>query len=109
MRNTERGEAPQAARPRARGPEDEPDSGNVFMGGNAVETLAGYIQEAEKLLEARDAIVQDVAAIVKSAKELGIIPQVFRKILQRRRMAAEKRRTYDDQLTTCEELLRKYI
>lgn len=101
-------DAPQAAEPRARGPEDE-GSANTFLGGNAVPTLAEYIRQAEKLLEARDTINQDVTQIVKSVKSLGVIPQVFRKILQRRRMDAEKRRAIDDQLTTCEELLRKYL
>ena len=62
------------------------------IGGNAAAELKNYVERAERLIEEKAAITEDIKSVLDEAKAKGFDKKIIRKVIKLRAEDAEKRR-----------------
>ena len=97
--------------PRRRRTEIEDNGGEAAIGHNSVlnakdkAKLSGFVQEIEYHEEQKRALMADMGAIYKEAKEAGFDTKAIRHIVKLRRMEREKRDAFENAVDTYRQAL----
>ena len=74
------------------------DDENIVAGDNTRSRLIEFVERIEKNEEEKAQVADVIKSVYAEAKSLGFDVKVLRKVIQRRKMEAEKRREEDELL-----------